>query len=104
MRCKLKALIDKKVKIPGSDKTFNQTTLSKELREVAARENPVECANYQMSSGGPSLISLSRFLKKTGSMGGGNSESYYFGTILLEKLRIWNGEKKTAARIKAEEK
>lgn len=100
----MKSLIEKKVKIPCSDKTFNQTTLSKELQEVAKRTYEVWCANYQMSSGGPSPRSLSNFLKKTGSMGGGDSESYYFGTILLEKMRIWNGEKKTAARKKAEER
>ena len=35
-------------------------------------------------------------------MGGGDSESYYFGNMLLEKLRIWNGEKKTKARENAE--
>lgn len=37
-------------------------------------------------------------------MGGGESATYYFGTILLEKLRIWNGEKKTTARENAEKK
>jgi hypothetical protein len=35
-------------------------------------------------------------------MAGGDSETYYFGYMLLEKMRIWNGEKKTKAREKAE--
>jgi hypothetical protein len=35
-------------------------------------------------------------------MGGADTESYYFGNMLLEKLRIWNGEKNTEARGKAE--
>jgi hypothetical protein len=35
-------------------------------------------------------------------MGGGDTKTYYFGNILLEKLRIFNGEKKTPARLKAE--
>jgi hypothetical protein len=35
-------------------------------------------------------------------MGGADTETYYFGNMLLEKLRIWNGEKKTEAREKAE--
>ena len=36
-------------------------------------------------------------------MGGGDSESYYYGNMLLEKMRIWTGEKKGKAREKAEE-
>lgn len=66
--------------------------------------HPVKCANHKMSSGGPSPRALSTFLKKSGVMGGGDSEAFYFGTILLEKLRIWNGEKKTATRVNAEKK
>ncbi|KAF1980387.1 hypothetical protein BU23DRAFT_548536 [Bimuria novae-zelandiae CBS 107.79] len=104
VRRKLKALIEKKVKIPNSNKTFNQSNLAKELQEVAKRTHPVRCYQSKMSSGGPSPRALSAFLKKTGTMGGGDSESFYFGTILLEKLRIWNEKKKTAAREKAEEK
>ncbi|KAF1960842.1 hypothetical protein CC80DRAFT_489088 [Byssothecium circinans] len=36
-------------------------------------------------------------------MGGGDSEVYYYGNMLLEKLRIYKGEKKTKAREKAEQ-
>lgn len=103
MRRRLNTLVDKKVKIPNSDKVFNKTTLSKELQEVANRTHPVRCHNHQMSSGGPSAKALAAFLKKSGGMGGGDSETYYFGNMLLEKLRIWNGEKKTKTREKAEQ-
>lgn len=52
---------------------------------------------------GPSVRALDSFLKKSGSMGSGDSTTYYWGNMLLEKLRILKGEKKTAARKKAEE-
>ncbi|KAJ4292038.1 hypothetical protein N0V90_009937 [Kalmusia sp. IMI 367209] len=103
IRRKLNSLIDKKTKIPNSDKVFNKTTLSKELREVAERTHPVICHNRQLSNGGPSVGALTSFLKQSGSMRGGDSASYYFGNMLLEKLRIWDGQKKTKAREKAEE-
>jgi hypothetical protein len=32
-----------------------------------------------------------------------NIETYYRANVLLEKLRIWKGEKKTKAREKAEQ-
>ncbi|KAK3208930.1 hypothetical protein GRF29_69g146457 [Pseudopithomyces chartarum] len=104
VRRKLKALIEKKVKIPGSEKVFNQTNLSKEFDQIAQRTHPVQCSNHQQSNGGPSSRAIATFFKKSGSMGGGESATYYFGTILLEKLRIWNGEKKTTARENAEKK
>jgi hypothetical protein len=46
---------------------------------------------------------ITTFLKKSGNMSGGDSQTFYYGTMLLEKLRIWNGEKKSKAREKAED-
>ena len=46
---------------------------------------------------------MTQFLKKSGGMGGGDSETYYYGNMLLEKMRIWSGEKKSKTREKAEE-
>ena len=46
---------------------------------------------------------LAKFLKQTGGRGGGDSPVYYWGTVLLEKLRIASGEKKTKSRKEAEE-
>jgi hypothetical protein len=46
---------------------------------------------------------ITAFLKKSGNMGGGDSQTFYYGTMLLEKLRIWNGEKKSKVREKAED-
>jgi hypothetical protein len=46
---------------------------------------------------------VTQFLKKSGGMGGGDSETYYYGNMLLEKMRIWSGEKKSKTREKAEE-
>ena len=47
---------------------------------------------------------LRKFLRQSGGMAGGDSPVYYWGNMLLEKLRIANGEKKTKSRIEAEEK
>lgn len=102
IRRKLQSLIDRKVHVPGTNKPFNKTSLSKELQAIAERSHPVKTYQHNVSSGGPSPQALARFLKKSGGMGGGDSEAYYFGNMLLEKLRIWNGEKKTKAREKAE--
>jgi hypothetical protein len=41
---------------------------------------------------------VTQFLKKSGGMGGGDSETYYYGNMLLEKMRIWSGEKKSKTR------
>lgn len=47
---------------------------------------------------------MAKFLKQTGGMGGGDSPVYYWGNVLLEKLRIASGEKKSKSRKDAEEK
>ncbi|KAF2841742.1 hypothetical protein M501DRAFT_990208 [Patellaria atrata CBS 101060] len=53
-------------------------------------------------SPGPGARSLDKFLKASGTMGGADSKAYYWGNILLEELRIWNGNAKTKARLDAE--
>ena len=59
---------------------------------------------YNRNSYGPTVRNLGTFLKKTGNMGGGDCPSYYWGYVLCEKLRIWEGAKKTKAREEAEVK
>lgn len=56
-----------------------------------------------MRNDGPSVKAVTAFMKKSGGMGGGDSETFYYGNMLLEKMRIWSGEKKTKSREKAEE-
>jgi len=52
---------------------------------------------------GPTARSLGGFMKKTGQMRGGDSPCYYWGYVLLEKLRVYNNEKKSKPRLRAEE-
>ena len=47
---------------------------------------------------------LSKFLKKSGRMGGTDGPVYYWGYVLLEKIRIWEGEKQTKSRAETEKK
>ncbi|KAF2877286.1 hypothetical protein BDV95DRAFT_589886 [Massariosphaeria phaeospora] len=101
IRRKLNKLLETKSKIPTTNKPWTKTALSTELQKTAQAHHPIK-SQQGVGNHGPSLPALSRFLKKSGGMGGGNSESYYFGKMLLEKLRIWNDEKKTKAREKAE--
>ncbi|KAF2181359.1 hypothetical protein K469DRAFT_589541 [Zopfia rhizophila CBS 207.26] len=101
VRRKLNKLLDSKSTIPGSSKRWNKTSLSGELQKLAQKNHPVKTHNG-VGNNGPSVRALDRFLKKSGGMGGGDSEAYYWGNMLLEKLRIWNGEKKTKARENAE--
>ena len=76
--------------------------MSKEMKEIARRYHEVE-TSAGLRNVGPSVKSLTAFLKKSGNMGGGDSESYYYDTMLLEKMRIWNSEKKIKTREKAEQ-
>ena len=73
--------------------------MSKEMEELERRLGAVEC---HRNSTGPSTRSLGSFLKKKGKMGGGDSPAYYWGYVLLEKLRTWEGGKKSKARDEAE--
>lgn len=80
----------------------DQTNLSKELCEVAQRHHAIETTAGHRAAG-PSVKALTAFLKKSGGMDGGDSESYYYGNMFLEKMRIWTGDKKSKAREKAEQ-
>ncbi|KAL8728924.1 MAG: hypothetical protein Q9166_005091 [cf. Caloplaca sp. 2 TL-2023] len=100
VRRKLNKLLTDKNNIPGTNKKWTQAAMSKEMEELEARMGAVEC---HKNSRGPSVNSLGAFLKKTGKMGGGDSPAYYWGYVLLEKLRIWEGGKKTKARREAEQ-
>ncbi|KAJ4395116.1 hypothetical protein N0V91_011052 [Didymella pomorum] len=103
IRRKLNALLDKKVYIPGSNTVFNKTNLSKELCKIA-EDHPTIESSAGTRSKGPSAHAITIFLKKSGNMSGGDSQTFYYGTMLLEKLRIWNGEKKSKAREEAEDR
>ncbi|KAL9046000.1 MAG: hypothetical protein Q9214_001060 [Letrouitia sp. 1 TL-2023] len=65
------------------------------IQELEERDGAVE---YKKNSFGPSARTLGTFLKKSGKMGGGDSPSYYWGYVLCEKLRMWEGGKKTRTR------
>ena len=101
IRRKLNKLIADKVKIPGTNKPFTKTSLTQEIIELSKREHPVETANKSFDPPGSTV--LKTLLDKKGKMGGGDSKGYYWGNMLLEKMRIWNGEKKSKGRMKAEE-
>lgn len=88
VRRKLKNLLGDKDLIPCSDgkKRWTQASMTSEMKELESRDGAVE---YGRGAKGPSVGSLSGFLKKTGNMGGGDSSAYYWGYVLCEKLRIW---------------
>lgn len=100
VRRKLKKLLESKDTIPGTNKKWSQASMSAEMQDLESRGHPVP---YNRNATGPSARSLGNFMKKSGLMGAGDSPSYYWGYVMLEKLRIWNGEKKSKAREKAEE-
>lgn len=118
VRRKLNKLIADKGTIPGSSKKWNQSTMAAEMQELEKGGHPVE---YNRNASGPTARSLGGFLKKSGQMGGGDryaihtllqndgvlilnldSPCYYWGNAMLEKLRIYNGEKKSKPRLEAE--
>ncbi|KAL8680052.1 MAG: hypothetical protein Q9186_003732 [Xanthomendoza sp. 1 TL-2023] len=101
VRRKLNKLLTDKQNIPGTNKKWTQAGMSKEMEGLEYRMGAVE---YHKNSIGPSVRSVGTFLKKTGKMGGGDSPAYYWGYVLCEKLRIWEGTKKTKSREDAEHK
>lgn len=101
VRRKLKKLLSDKSTIPGNNKKWSQASMTAEMQELEKRGHPVE---YKHNASGPSPRSLGNFLKKTGQMGAGDSPCYYWGYVMLEKLRIYNGDKKSKPRLEAEEK
>ena len=101
VRRKLKKLLSDKSVIPGTDgkKKWTQAAMVAEMQELERRGHPVP---YNINASGPTARSLGGFLKKSGRMAGGDSPCYYWGYVLLEKMRVWKGEKKSKAREKAE--
>ncbi|KAL8836243.1 MAG: hypothetical protein Q9170_002987 [Blastenia crenularia] len=99
VRRKLNNILNSKTNIPGTSKKWTQASISKEMEELERQDGAVF---YNRNSNGPSARTLGTFLKKKGKMGGGDSPSYYWGYVLCEKLRIWEGGKKTKAREEAE--
>ncbi|CAD6586195.1 MAG: hypothetical protein ASARMPRED_002469 [Alectoria sarmentosa] len=99
VRRKLNKLIADKGTIPGTSKKWNKSTVAAEMQELEKRGHAVE---YNRNANGPTPRSLGGFLKRSGQMGGGDSPCYYWGNAMLEKLRIYNGEKKSKPRIEAE--
>ena len=87
IRRKLKKLLTDKSTIPGTSKKWTQASMVGEMQELERRGHPVP---YNPNATGPSARSLGNFLKKTGKMGAGDSPCYYWGNILLEKLRVWS--------------
>ena len=49
-----------------------------------------------------SFLSFNELAGLINKAGGGDSPCYYWGNVLLEKLRIHNGEKKSKPRLEAE--
>ena len=75
--------------------------MATEMQKLEEIDGPVEEMNK--NGNGPTSRSLAIFLKKSGNMGGADSPCFYWGYVLLEKLRIMKGEKKSKPRMKAEE-
>ena len=102
VRTRLNKLIQEKRDIPGSKKKRSQASMVEELKGLEARSHPV--ADETGHGAVLNTKQMGKFLKQSGGMGGGDSPVYYWGTVLLEKLRIASGEKKTKSRKEAEEK
>ncbi|KAL8952794.1 MAG: hypothetical protein Q9222_001298 [Ikaeria aurantiellina] len=101
VRRKLNARLTSKDVIPGDDskKKWSKASMAEVMMDLEHQDGEVE---YKKMSGGPSANSLTKFLKKSGKMGGGDSPCYYWGYVMCEKLRIWEGGKKTKTREEAE--
>ncbi|KAL9595981.1 MAG: hypothetical protein Q9219_006104 [cf. Caloplaca sp. 3 TL-2023] len=100
VRRKLNLLLTNQSKtIPGTDKKWSQAAIAREMQELERRDGAVE---YGKNSYGPSARTLGTYLKKTGKMAGGDSPIYYWGYVLLEKMRVWEGGKKTKTRVECE--
>lgn len=103
VRRKLKSLLASKENIPDTSpaKKWSQAGMAAEMQKLEEIDGPVEQMNK--NGNGPTARSLAIFLKKSGNMGGADSPCFYWGYVLLEKLRIMKGEKKSKPRVKAEE-
>ena len=100
MRRKLKKLLTDKSMVPGTDTKWTQAAMVREMQQL---EDQMGAVPYNANATGPTARSLGNFLKKSGRMGAGDSPCYYWGYIMLEKLRIHNEQKKSKPRMKAEE-
>jgi hypothetical protein len=101
VRRKLGRLLFDKSTIPDTDKSWSQAFMAAEMQELENHGPPVV---YNRNASGPSPRSLSKFLKTSGQMGAEDSPCYNWGYVMLEKLRIYNGGKKSKSRLEAEEK
>ena len=103
VRRKLKNLLASKENIPDLTpaKKWSQAGMAAEMQKLEEIDGPVEEMNK--NGNGPTARSLGNFLKKSGNMGGADSPCFYWGYVMLEKLRIKKGEKKSKPRMKAEE-
>lgn len=70
VRRKLKKLLTDKSTIPGTSKKWTQASMVGEMQDLEKRGHPVE---YNKNATGPTTRSLGNFLKKSGSMGAGDS-------------------------------
>lgn len=107
VRRKLQKLVSDKDEIPhpiGSHKKWSKASISHEMQTLEQIDGSVEGSRIYGNNGAISQKALDTFLKKKGHMGGANSGCYYWGYVLLEKLRIYNGQKKSKARLADEEK
>ena len=104
VRRKLGNLLQSKDTVPGKDgkKKWSNTSLAEELEKLESQMGAVQDVARQGAR--LNALQVGKFMKKTGTMRGGDSPVYYWGYVLCEKLRIWNGEKKTKSRKETEEK
>ena len=100
VRRKLKKLLTDKSMIPGTNKKWSQASMAGEMQELEQRGHTVP---YNQNATAPTARSLGNFMKKSGQMGGGDSPCYYWGYVMLEKLRVYNNEKKSKPRLRTEE-
>ncbi|KAL6719770.1 hypothetical protein ACLMJK_001691 [Lecanora helva] len=102
VRRKLNSLLTAKSPIPDSKPTrrWTQISMATEMKALEALERPVKFKGVAQS---PSAKSLATFLSKKGTMGGGDKPCYYWGNVMLEKMRVWEGKRKSKARVRAEE-
>ncbi|KAI4209348.1 MAG: hypothetical protein LQ351_007711 [Letrouitia transgressa] len=105
VRRKLNSLLRKKDVVPGPDnekkKKWTQAAVAAEMQGLEDAMGPAKAANCNCN--GSSARSLGLFLKKTGETGGAENACYYWGYVMLEKLRMYKGEKKSKARLEAED-
>ncbi|KAH6613104.1 hypothetical protein C7974DRAFT_380814 [Boeremia exigua] len=101
IRHRLNTILNTKVKIPGTDESFTKTSMSAELCKIALAHHPIKSSAGIVTCEGPSVHDLVAFLREPSSTDG-DSTTYYYGTMLINKMRIWNSRIKIKARQEAE--